>query len=91
MWTVTLSPKADKQRSKLPKAVQNALVTLMVDMEQRGPVRGDWPNYSKLGKTRHHCHIKKGKPCYVVVWEVTATKIQLIEVQYVGTHENAPY
>ncbi len=91
MWTVTLSPKAQKQRKKLSKAVQNALVTLIVDMERGGPIRGDWPNYSKLGADRHHCHIKKGKPCYVAVWEVTDKGIKLIEVEYVGTHEKAPY
>jgi hypothetical protein len=54
-------------------------------------VRGDWPNYSKLAGGRHHCHLKKGKPTYVAVWEVLDKDIKLIEVQYVGTHEKAPY
>ncbi len=91
MWDVTLSSKAQKQRKKLPKAVQDVFAALLVDMEHGGPVRGDWPNYSKLGTRKHHCHIKKGKPCYVAVWEVMEKGIQLIEVQYVGTHEKAPY
>ncbi len=61
------------------------------EIELAGPVRGDWPNYSKLGRDRHHCHLKKGKPTYVAVWEVKNRKICLIEVIYAGTHEKAPY
>jgi len=54
-----------------------------------GPVRGDWPNYGRLSEDTHHCHIKKGRPTYVMVWRVTAAKS--VEVTYVGTHERAPY
>jgi hypothetical protein len=67
------------------------MYSLLRDIELYGPVRGDWPNYGKLGKGRHHCHIKKGKPTYVAVWEEKDKKIKLIEVTYVGTHERAPY
>jgi hypothetical protein len=56
-----------------------------------GPVRGTWPNYGKLSQIRHHCHLKKGHPTYVAVWEVRDRQVQIIEVLYVGTHENAPY
>ncbi len=40
---------------------------------------------------RHHCHLKKGHPTYVAVWEVTDTDVCLVEVIYVGTHEKALY
>lgn len=90
-WMVTLSRKADKQKSKLPTKVQDALVFLVHEIRRGGPVRGDWPNYGKLGPKLHHCHIKKGKPTYVVVWEVIGEEIGLVEVTYVGTHEKAPY
>lgn len=63
----------------------------MNDIEVDGPVRGDWPNYGKLASGRHHCHLKKGNPTYVAVWEVRDKKIKLVEVTYVGTHEKAPY
>jgi hypothetical protein len=63
----------------------------MADMELNGPVRGEWPNYSKLGISRHHCHIKKGRPTYVAVWEEAKNEIRLVEVTYVGTYEKAPY
>jgi len=62
---------------------------LFAEIRQSGPVRGNWPNYGKLGSNLHHCHLKKGRPTYVVVW-VERSRGE-IEVTYVGTHENAPY
>ena len=56
-----------------------------------GPVRGDWPNYGKLGPGRHHCHLTKGRPCYVAVWEERDNEIKLVEITYAGTREKAPY
>jgi mRNA-degrading endonuclease RelE of RelBE toxin-antitoxin system len=90
-WTVLLSRKAEKQKLTLSKPVCQILFALMHDIEASGPVRGDWPNYSKLSDGRHHCHLKKGNPTYVAVWEVRDKKINLVEVVYAGTHEKAPY
>jgi len=80
-----------KRVKKLPLPVKEDLATLLLDIEKDGPVRGNWSNYGKLGKNRHHCHLKKGHPAYVAVWEETDKEIQLVEVTYVGTHEKAPY
>ncbi len=71
--------------------VIEALVALIREMEFRGPVRGNWANYGSLSRGRHHCHLKKGHPTYVAVWEVLDKEIKLIEVVYAGTHEKAPY
>jgi hypothetical protein len=90
-WTVRLTRKAEKQKEKLPALVQAALLFLVHEIIRNGPVRGDWPNYGKLGPKRHHCHIRKGKPTYVAVWEEIAGEVRLVEVSYVGTHEKAPY
>lgn len=90
-WTVSITDKVKKQVKRLPKRVQAQLVVLIRDIEASGPVRGNWPNYSKLNPGQHHCHLKKGKPCYVAVWEERDRTIKLIEVIYVGTHEKAPY
>jgi mRNA-degrading endonuclease RelE of RelBE toxin-antitoxin system len=90
-WTVKATKKAKKQIAQLPESVMQNLVALIRDIENNGPVRGDWPNYSFMGQHRHHCHIKKGHPTYVAVWEVMDKKINLVEVKYVGTHEKAPY
>ena len=90
-WTITLPKRVAAGIPRLPQRVQASLVALLSEMEQAGPVRGNWPNYGKLGASRHHCHLKKGHPTYVAVWEVTSTTCHLIEVTYVGTHEKAPY
>jgi len=90
-WTVELTSKAKKQAEKLPKRIVAALIQLMMDIRISGPIRGDWPNYSKLSEERHHCHLKKGHPTYVAVWREESNQIKLVEVIYVGTHEKAPY
>ena len=90
-WTVNIHNKTRKGVEKLPEKVKRILVLLIAEMEAQGPVRGNWPNYSKLGVRRHHRHLKKGRPTYVAVWEESPEGIQLIEVTYAGTHERAPY
>ena len=91
IWTVQIMRRALKQIDRLPVKVRESLADLIRDMELHGPVRGNWPNYSRLSENRHHCHIKKGQPTYVTIWEVTDKGIKLIEVTYAGTHEKAPY
>ena len=91
VWAVNVTRKAQKQLARLPKTVLETLFALMLDIELGGPVRGDWPNYGKLDARTHHCHLKKGHPTYVAVWEESAGSMKLIEVTYVGTHERAPY
>ena len=90
-WSVKATKKARKQIARLPKSVMQNLIALIRDIENNGPVRGDWPNYSFMGQHRHHCHIRKGRPTYVAVWEVVDKEIRLVEVIYAGTHEKAPY
>jgi hypothetical protein len=90
-WTVTEKAGLHKRVRKLPGSVQNLLIALKKDMEANGPIRGDWPNFSALSGDRYHCHLKKGHPTYVAIWEVMYKEIRLIEVTYAGTHEKAPY
>jgi mRNA-degrading endonuclease RelE of RelBE toxin-antitoxin system len=90
-WTVKLTKAAKKQVDRLPKSVRQRLAVLLQDIENSGPIRGNWQNYSPLGRDRHHCHLRKGKPTYVAVWEVKDKEIRLVEVTYAGTHEKAPY
>ncbi|MDF2939381.1 MAG: hypothetical protein K0R66_23 [Gammaproteobacteria bacterium] len=75
--------------------MRKVLQFLLEDLINEGPAAWAWPNYGKLyGKRfedKRHCHIKKGKPTYVCCWEVIDNEIRIIEVYYVGTHENAPY
>jgi hypothetical protein len=88
MYDSQIKPR--KALAKLPKPAINALALLIRHIEEDGPVRGDWPNYSKLGPKTHHCHLKKGRPTYVSVWIETDTGYE-VEVTYAGTHEKAPY
>lgn len=90
-WTVEFTSKARKQKQRLPLRVQEALFQLVREIEAVGPVRGDWPNYSKLSDCAHHCHLKKGNPTYVAIWREDKGKIRVVEVIYAGTHEKAPY
>jgi mRNA-degrading endonuclease RelE of RelBE toxin-antitoxin system len=90
-WTVTISRKVRKDLGRLPESAIKNLIALIREIEVSGPVRGNWSNYSSLGQGRHHCHIKKGRPTYVAVWEVRDKEIRLVEIVYAGTHENAPY
>ena len=91
LWTVNIKKNAIKKINKLPKSVQAGLKTLIKEIEVEGPVRGNWPNYSRLPGNRHHCHVKKGHPTYVAIWKESKGEIQIIEVIYAGTHEKAPY
>lgn len=91
MWTVRLHRNVAKQLARLPQRVQMSLIALIRELEAHGPVRGNWPNYGKLAQTVHHCHIKKGRPTYIAVWEETDRALRFIEVTYVGTHEKALY
>ena len=98
-WEVVIGKKVQKYLAKkLPQLVLCAIKLLFSELEQNGPVRGNWPNSGKLDEKRHHCHLKKGKPTYVAVWEEIspsqgqpASMKKSIEVTYVGTHEKAPY
>ena len=90
-WNVRLTKSVERSIKTLPKDVRSNLVTLFRDIEFHGPVSGNCPNYSKLSETQHHCHIKKGKPTYVALWEVVNKQVKIIEVTYAGTHEKAPY
>ena len=90
-WIVQFTNQARKQKNKLSRRVQEVLFQLIREIEKAGPVRGEWPNDSKLSADKHHCHLKKGKPTYVAVWREVKDKIQVVEVIYAGSHEKAPY
>ncbi len=95
-WEVVFANKARKQTEKVSVAVLSVLRLLTEDLINKGPAAGgSWPHYGKLhgkkGEDKRHCHLIKGKPTYVCCWRVVDSKVKMIEVYYVGTHENAPY
>lgn len=90
-WRVFFSGKASKMYRKLPESIKEIVILLAKEIELLGPVRGDWKNYGKLGAELHHCHLKSGRPTYVVCWRILDKTERLVEIYYVGTHEKAPY
>jgi len=95
MWVVEITNNASRQLKKLPLQIKNKLQKLIKEIESEGPIRTNWNNFGrlKLGPNikRYHCHLKSGRPTYVVCWIVKNKKIKLVEIYYVGTHEKAPY
>lgn len=96
-WRVIYSSAASKMKKKLPEVVIAQLASLTWDLELQGPFQPEWSHYGLLKKggsipaNAYHCHIKGGRPTYVVCWHVVDKNIKLIEIFYVGTHENTPY
>lgn len=90
IWTVVLAKQAKKGVSNLTERAAKTLAALAYELQSLGPYRKAWPHFSKLKGTKnsYHCHLNKGRPTFVVCWRVEGN---LIEVYYVGTHENAPY
>lgn len=97
LWNVDFSSRANKQMKKLPEKVRLQINLLAREIEHAGPIRKNWAHFSPLTKGKgipansYHCHLKSGKPTYVACWHVENKKINIVEIYYVGTHENAPY
>ena len=96
-WQVHFTPQALRQTKTLPERISLLFARLINEMEIDGPYRNEWLHFGPLKKEKkipensYHCHIKSGHPTYVVCWQVTDRKIQILEIYYVGTHEAAPY
>ena len=91
MWKVIFNTKSRKNFKKLPLKVKEAMTLLVNEIQHTGPIKGNWPHFSKLHKNEYHCHLKKGHPTYVTCWRIIDKHTHTVEVYYVGTHENAPY
>jgi mRNA-degrading endonuclease RelE of RelBE toxin-antitoxin system len=87
-WKVVASKKVTKQVQKLAPKIRDVLETLVRDIRVSGPVRGDWPNYSKLSDGSHHCHLDYR---HVACWREESGEVRLVEVYYVGSRKDAPY
>ena len=95
-WRVSFSGKAEKQKEKLPETIKPILNLLRRELEEEGPERRNWPHYGPVkgqgkGVDMRHCHLNKGRTVYVAVWLVIDNAMRILEVRYVGTHENADY
>ncbi len=87
MYGVLVKKKVLKDIGKLPEAIQKALVNLIDDLREKGPIRNEWPNFGKIGTFDYHCHLSRK---WVACWHCEKKSI-IIEVYYAGSRENAPY
>jgi mRNA-degrading endonuclease RelE of RelBE toxin-antitoxin system len=87
VYSVVIDKKILKRLPKLPEIVQKKLNLLIKDLRDIGPILPQWPNYSKLGGNKYHCHLGYS---WVACWKKTDETL-IIEVYYVGSRENAPY
>lgn len=71
MWRVFLTKKAEKQKDALPEKIREIIQALIDEMKHLGPLRHTWKNFGKLNSPNnlYHCHVKSGKPTYVVCWQ----------------------
>ena len=91
-WDVRLITGAIKKLRQLPQGIQEIFQLLLVEIELSGPIRKNWPKFSKLShKNCYHCHLRKGRPTHVAVWRISDKESRIVEVTYVGTHERAHY
>ena len=71
-WKVGNTPKAARQKRKLPPEIQERFLALTLDIAFNGPEQTGWRNYGLVVGAHdvHHCHLNTNRPRYVVVWKV---------------------
>jgi mRNA-degrading endonuclease YafQ of YafQ-DinJ toxin-antitoxin module len=79
--------KLEKTLREMPGSARRTLFHLVNDIQETGPVRPEYKNYSKLGKYLYHCHLAYN---WVAVWR-NENGSYVVEVEYVGSREKAPY
>ena len=87
MYRVVIHKKMLRNLRKMPEQVQREMANLVEDLRDKGPVRNEWPNFSRLGQNRFHCHLSYK---WVACWSFQKDSMT-IEVYYAGSRENAPY
>ena len=85
--SILIKKKVLKEVKRMPFHVQEKLAVLIDDLREKGPIQSGWPNYSKIGKDKYHCHLARK---WVACWYYKEKSL-VIEVYYAGSRENAPY
>ena len=83
IWSVKIKKRQLKKLDNLPLKIRDLFTFLERDLKLNGPEQPSWKNYSKLGKTKYHCHLNYR---YVACWTAAKETIT-IEVYYVGSRE----
>ena len=86
-YTVVVRKKSIQNAKLLPDKAKIVLKSLLKDLEN-GPVQPKYPHYCELaGSEEYHCHLTYR---WVAMWRCEEKRL-LVEVEYVGTRESAPY
>ncbi len=85
---IVMTPKSlNKTKRNMPLNAKKMLECLIKDIQNKGPVRTEYHNFSMLGKDKYHCHLAYK---WVAVWRCIKDSY-FVEVEYVGSREKAPY
>jgi hypothetical protein len=87
MYKVFVTKKVMKTINRMPLPIQMKMANLLEDLEAKGPIQTQWPNYSRLTEGRYHCHLSYK---WIACWYYEDNDLK-IEVYYAGSRENAPY
>jgi hypothetical protein len=87
MFEIKIRRKVLKNIEAMPLPIQKTLANLLEDLRTKGPVRKEWPHFSRLEQDTYHCHLTYK---WVACWQYRKQS-NLIEVCYAGSRENAPY
>ena len=92
--------RLDRLIREMPRNARKVLVKLVDDIREKGPEQPAYHNYSKLGEFTYHCHLAYK---WVACWRCDPKKTDIdkagadtkrkivVEVEYVGSREKAPY
>lgn len=86
-YEVQMSGKFDKIIRQMPSNARETLYRLIEDIKTSDPIQSGYHNYSKLGENTYHCHLAYR---WVACWRNEKGKL-IVEVEYVGSREKAPY
>ena len=87
MHQVRIGKSVLRRIEKLPFRIQQRFGNLVQDLERKGPLQPLWPNFSRLGPGKYHCHLSYS---WVACWYHEKGTLR-IEVYYAGSREDAPY
>ena len=87
MYQVRIGKPFLRRVEKLPFRIQQKLGDLVQDLQFNGPIQPQWPNFSRLGPGKYHCHLSYS---WVACWYHEKGTLQ-IEVYYAGSRQDAPY
>ena len=87
MYSVLMPRHVLKAIEKMPEPIRKRMVALVEQLQERGPIQQDWPNFGKLSLNKYPCHLSYS---WVACWYYEKGTVE-IEVYYAGSRQNAPY